>query len=95
MNEKTFNGFIDDWSLTGILQKPARMMDQKSEKLLTEGKMKRCYALSFIEGFYSGLCNIAVVAGILYVGLSVAGLLGHEQTIHFGKNGVILIPNDK
>ena len=77
--------FIDKWSLISILQKPARMMEQKSEKLLTEGKMKRCYALSFTEGFYIGLCNLIVVAGILYVGLLVEGRLGHEQTIHFGK----------
>ena len=84
-NIKFDDGFIDNWSLTSILQKPARMMDQKSEKLLTEGKMIRCYALSFIEGYYIGLCNLIVVAGILYVGLLVAGRLGHEQTIHFGK----------
>lgn len=84
-NIKFDDEFIDDWSLTSILQKPARMMDQKSEKLLTEGKMKRCYALSFIEGCYIGLCNLIVVAGILYVGLLVTERLGHEQTIHFGK----------
>ena len=86
MHNNTFDdGFIDKWSLTSILQKPARMMDQKSEKLLTEGKMTRCYALSFIEGYYTGLCNLIVVAGILYVGLLVSGRLGHEHTIHFGK----------
>ena len=84
-NIKFDDGFIDHWSLTSILQKPARMMDQKSEKLLTEGKMTCCYALSFIEGFYTGLCNLIVVAGIIYVGLLVMGRLGHEQTIHFGK----------
>lgn len=96
MHNITFDdGFTDSWTLTDILQKPARMMDQKSDKLLTEGKMIRYYALSFTEGFYIGLCNMVVVAGILYVGLLVAGRLGHEQTIHFGKNGDIPILNDK
>lgn len=86
MHNNTFDdGFIDNWSLTSILQKPARMMNQKSDKLLTEGKVTRSYALAFTEGFYTGLCNLIVVAGILYVGLLVAGRLGHEHTIHFGK----------
>ena len=100
MHKKTFNNFIDDGfvdnlTLTGILQKPARMMDQKSEKLLTEGKVIRSYALAFTEGFYTGLCNMLVVAGIIYVGLLVAGRFGHESTIHFSKDGQVLISNDK
>ena len=99
MHEKIFNEFMNNWCLTDILQKPARMMDQKSQKLLTEGKMIRCYALSFTEGFYKGLCDALVIAGIIYVGLlvglSVAGLLGHEHTIHFGKDDVDLVSNDK
>ena len=84
MHNNTFDdGFIDKWSLTSILQKPARMMDQKSEKLLTEGKIMRSYALAFTAGFYTGLCNMLVVAGIIYVGLL------------FSKDGQVLISNDK